>query len=654
MSLHTKGAEEIPQTVLFEPAPHHQGLFGAKNPVRIYPLDSQQTYRPGDTMRVRILASGRSIDPQSIQLHANVKVQNATNVDGSQDYLESHLSATFDQVRVKLNGTVDVDVIKPYNRLRAAVETVEVSRDYKNGWGSAEGYAKDYGVSGARNPWADAEAVALGYNGYDSQDPAQNYTYVNGSGKESGTGFWKGGTSNRREEIIRMKDLINVGHWSSCPLDMVGFTTVNKLLPLGAFGSIDLEIQLADAASIMKSGYTFTKDQNDLLTVTSTNFIADQVDHNMIGSYFGVPARVTNVATSEILFHEDGKSGTQQAAYPGFFTLDLQAIYQATGTVETPPLMAPHKISGLPPGWTWDLYTTAADLLNIQVFPSTINSEQFKKPGQVGSWLANGSGSAFQFGFSGYAGGYAANAAKLEYIFGKTPSSTLTYVLDTPYVTLDTVTFNDRYNSAINTRLDRGLTIEYDTYTLYSKTFAAGSGMKEMKVVRTLQSLKSILWWFVPVNEGGRQGVTYNKHKDLLHTFPLLGVKDFQIYVNNRPILSHPLVIEKDRKSEVLKSLQKAFKLGDDLDQVESVMSEKGLANYALNSSDLNVYGQQNIFSYDHEKSDMRSGQYINEIMVQMQSSNSALENLAGTMYMALHYDARLIAQSGRVFTLIQ
>ena len=656
MALHSKEAVSIPENVLFEGAPHHQGLYGSKQPVRVTPLDSQERYGPGDLIRMRIIASGRSFDPKSILFHCVKRVTGFTTSIPSdteakqisqylpgQDYMDEHLSACFESVRVKLNGSIDVDYIRPYNRLRAAIAEVEIASEYKSSWGASEGYeSKNIPAYGAGSGIGFESQGYLGQKQILSKNwfgisgtgvvPPAGPAFPIGGGKLVGTGLPKNGSYAQSAFYARMRSLVK-GEQESVPLDLPGFCTINKMLPLGALGSVDIEIQLAPAVDVMKSCYDLP---HASLLLAGTNITVNTCSGP--GSMCGVPCSLYSSFGGPVLATIDEGA-----------TVDITS--DASGAITNIIL------SGLPPAFNLAEGGPGGELW-VEV-PVPADQSRWGGAGygvQLTAGTTTTVTTAAQSGLTGSTWLYQRGISST----GKVPSTNLSYFLEKPHLTFDVVTFNDKYNSAINTRLDRGLNIEYDTYSMYQKTFAANQGgMKELKIVRTLQSLKSVIWWFQPNNTDGKQGITATKHTNLTSTFPLLGVQDYQLMVNNRPVLSHSTILKAadgssgDQKSEAYKQLQKAFKHDTDIMQDHNSISTDDLANPCSTSTDLNYFGQKNIFSYDFEKSDMRSGQYMNEITVQMSPSSGAAA-LGGVLHVALHYDARVVVQSGRAFTQIQ
>jgi len=266
------------------------------------------------------------------------------------------------------------------------------------------------------------------------------------------------------------------------------------------------------------------------------------------------------------------------------------------------------------------------------------------------------------------------------------------------------------YLNSLKTVLDdQGMVLELDTYLTYEFPLDTSS-TQTIRLWRRLVSLKGLYFGIYRENKD----LTYERKKtDILSRYDHAGLKEYQLYIDGRPIQAHPIKTEvlfeepdvnghkqhgfasKVLNSEAEWEIMKALRYHGDIrtapfydrDQKDNTNNQswRAVRNYDSSGADDDyfqkktelVYNNKDfratpfaLYAVDLEKSDLLSGTSLsNELALQLRfntddrltstiqadspTGDTAL-NFNYRLFMFLHYDKRVIVHSGLRITEIE
>jgi hypothetical protein len=218
-------------------------------------------------------------------------------------------------------------------------------------------------------------------------------------------------------------------------------------------------------------------------------------------------------------------------------------------------------------------------------------------------------------------------------------SSTASFTVTNPYLTVDTIDMSGVYLNVLDKVLSGGgLTLDYETYNTYAHNLGTSSGTQQIRILRNFLSLKSIYFFLVPTSK-----------VDYAHNYTHLAVKgtltSYNVLIDGRPVTSHAINIGAESVAE----MRKAIRLHGDISQDTMHNVCNATLRSAVTAANFNAGPHTTVQGVDLEKSSLISGRSASEIQIEL--TMSAAPDLAMTCYVVCHYDKRIVVQSGKVMT---
>ena len=247
--------------------------------------------------------------------------------------------------------------------------------------------------------------------------------------------------------------------------------------------------------------------------------------------------------------------------------------------------------------------------------------------------------------------------------------TTQQYELLNPHIQCEMYTLSQEYVNALSLSMQQqGLTLNFDTYE--TRVFDINQSSTQQIVLNTrLSSLKTVyLFFYQPlpdaVSEQKRIDRTWIQQRRLFNADgdAVVKLRDYQLFIDGRPIQAHPMKVSDECFSESLWELQKSFRLHGDVSSTPCV-SQSDYIDQAPTTNETAVNGVQNFYSQQHfmvgidlEKTDLLSGHSVaNQLYMNLNfgdavGGGSSAPGPGVRMYAILHHDKNVVVYPGLIF----